>query len=58
MRTGRLAAGLARGDGLRVREEARILAGTLGGLVYGWRASRRARASGGEADWPQRSISN
>jgi len=44
-RTGRLAGGLARRDGLRVREEALVLTGTAGGLLYGWRAGRYAVSS-------------
>ena len=42
MRTRRLAAGLVQGNRLRVHEETLVLAGTLGGLLYGWRAGRRA----------------
>jgi len=42
MRARRLAGGAAHGDGARVHEEALVLAGTLRGLAYGWRAGRRA----------------
>jgi O-antigen biosynthesis protein len=56
MRTGRLAAGLVHGNRLRVREEILVLAGTLGGLLYGWRASRRASSQWAESGQAQHPI--
>ena len=44
MRSNRLARSLARGRWLAVREEALVLAGTLGGLVFGLRARDAGRA--------------
>jgi hypothetical protein len=41
MRSNRLARSLARGRWLAVREELLVLAGTVGGMLFGLRASER-----------------
>jgi GT2 family glycosyltransferase len=48
MRARRLAIGVRQRDGLRVHEEFLVLAGTLGGLLYGWRVGERATSP-----WPE-----